>query len=44
MHLVLDLGLGEGGLVVDAPEDGLQALVDEALLEEGVEGFEDAAS
>ena len=40
--LVLDLGFGEGGLVVDAPKDGLEALVDEALLEEGVEGFEDA--
>ncbi len=30
--LVLDLGLGQSGLVVGAPVDGLQALVDIALL------------
>ena len=40
MLLVLDLGFGEGGAVVDAPVDGLEALVDEALLEEVVEGLE----
>ena len=41
MHFVLDLGLGEGGAVVDAPVDGLEALVDEAVLEEREEGFSD---
>ena len=42
--LVLDLGLGEGGAVVDAPVDGLEAFVDEAVFEEVVEGLDDAAS
>ncbi len=41
MHLVLDLGLGEGGPVVDAPVDGLEALVDEAVLVEVEEGLGD---
>ena len=40
--LVLDFGVGEGGAVVDAPVDRLEASVDEALLEEVVEGFDDA--
>ena len=40
--LVLDLGFGEGGLVVDAPVDGPEAFVDEALLEEVEEGLGDA--
>ena len=40
--LVLDFGFGEGGAVVDAPVDGLEALVDEAFLEEVVEGLDDA--
>jgi hypothetical protein len=44
VHLVLDFGFGEGGAVVDAPVDRLEAAVDEALLEEAVEGFERAAS
>ena len=42
MHLVLDLGFGEGGAVVDAPVDGLEAAVDEAFFEEAVEGLESA--
>src|SRR5215469_4840908 len=42
VHLVLDLRLSEGGSIVDAPVDGLQALVDEALLEKVVESFDDA--
>ena len=42
MQLVLDFGFGEGGAVVDAPVDRLEALVDEAFLEEVVEGLEDA--
>ncbi len=42
MLLVLDLGFGEGGAIVDAPVHGLEALVDEALLKEAVEGFGDA--
>ena len=41
VHLVLDLGLGEGGFVVDAPVDGLEAFVDEAALEEVEEGLGD---
>ncbi len=41
VHLVLDLSLGEGGAVVDAPVDGLEAFVDEALFEEVVEGLDD---
>ncbi len=40
MGRVLDLGLGEGGAVVGAPVDGLEALVDEAALVEAVEGLE----
>ena len=43
MHRILDFGLGEGGVVVDAPVDRLEAFVDEAALEEGVEGLEDGA-
>ena len=39
---VLDLGFGESGLVVDAPVDGAEAFVDEALFEEVVEGLDDA--
>src|SRR6202012_3717156 len=42
VHLVLDLGLGERGAVMPAPVDGFEALVDEALFEEAVEGFGDA--
>ena len=42
MHLVLDFGFGQGGAVVDAPVDGLEAAVDEAFLEEAVEGLEGA--
>ncbi len=42
MLLVLDLGFGERGFVVDAPVDGAEAFVDETLLEEVVEGFDDA--
>ena len=38
--VVLDFRVGEGGAVVDAPVDGLEAAVDEALFEEAVEGFE----
>ncbi len=38
---VLDFGFGEGGAIVDAPVDGLEALVDEALFEEVVEGLGD---
>ena len=41
MLLVLDFGFGEGGLVVNAPVDGAEAFVDEVLLEEVVEGFDD---
>ena len=41
MLLVFDLGLGERGAVVPAPVDRLEALVDEALLEESVEGLDD---
>jgi hypothetical protein len=41
MHLVFDFGFGEGGAVVDAPVDRLQSLVDEVLLEEFVECFDD---
>ena len=40
--LVLDFGFGEGGAVVDAPGDGLEAFVDEAVLEEVEEGLGDA--
>ena len=40
--LVLDLGLGQGGAVVDAPVDRLEAAVDEAFLEEAVEGLQRA--
>ena len=32
--LVFDFGFGEGGLIVDAPVDRLEALVDETLFEE----------
>ena len=39
--VVLDLGLGQRGAVVDAPVDRLQSLVDQSLLEEGVEVFDD---
>ncbi len=42
MLLVLDFGFGEGGAVVDAPGDGLEAFVDEAVLEEVEEGLGDA--
>ena len=35
MVLILDLRLGEGRLVVHAPVDGAQALVDEAVFVEG---------
>ena len=41
VHFVLDLGLGEGGAIVDAPVDGFEALVDEAVFEEGEERFGD---
>jgi hypothetical protein len=40
--LVLDFGFGERGAVVDAPVDRLEAFIDELLLEEVVEGFDDA--
>ena len=40
VHLVLHLGLGQGGAVVPAPVDGLEPAVDEAALEELVEGLE----
>src|ERR1700720_2892616 len=40
--VVFDLGFGERGAVVDAPVDGLEALVDELLFEEVVEGLDDA--
>ena len=40
--LVLDFSFGEGGAVVDAPGDGLEAFVDEAVLEEVKEGLGDA--
>src|ERR1017187_1595930 len=42
VHLVLDLRLGQGGAVVDAPVDGLEAAIDEALLKEAVKGFKGA--
>ena len=42
MVRVLDFGFGEGGAVVDAPGDGLEAFVDEAVLEEVEEGLGDA--
>ena len=42
VHLVLDLGLGEGGAVVDAPVDRLEAAIDEAFFKKAVEGFESA--
>ena len=42
MHLVLDLGLGQGGAVVDAPVDRLEPAIDEAFLKEAVKGFESA--
>ncbi len=42
MRLVLDFSLGEGGAVVDAPVDGLESAIDEALLKEAVEGLEGA--
>ena len=38
--LVFDLGLGQGGPVVDAPVDGALALVDLAVLEEGAQVLE----
>ena len=41
MVLVLDLGLGEGGLEWDGPIDGLLAAVDEALFDEAGEGAKD---
>ena len=41
MVVVLDLGFGQRGAVVDAPVDRLESLVDETLLEEGVEVFDD---
>jgi hypothetical protein len=40
--LVLNLGFGEGGAIVNAPVDGLESAVDEALLKEAVEGFKSA--
>ncbi len=40
--LVLDFGFGESGFVVDAPGDGLEVFVDEAVLEEVIEGLGDA--
>ncbi len=42
VHLVLDFGLGQSGAVVDAPVDRLESAIDEALLEEAVEGLEGA--
>ena len=42
MLLVFDFGVGQGGAVVDAPVDGLEAAIDKALFEEAVEGFEGA--
>ena len=42
MVLVLDLGLGQGGAVVDAPVNRLEAAVDEAFLEKAVEGLQRA--
>jgi hypothetical protein len=42
VHLVLDLGLGQRGAVVDAPVNRLEAAVDEAFLEEAVKGLEGA--
>ena len=42
MLLVLDFSFGEGGAVVDAPGDGLEAFVEEAALEEVEEGLGDA--
>ena len=40
--LILDFRLGEGGAVVNAPGDWLEAFVDEAVLEEVEEGLGDA--
>ena len=40
MHLVLDFGLGQRGSVVDAPVDGLEPAIDEALLKKAVKGLE----
>ncbi len=42
MHLILDLGLGERGAVVDAPVDRLQAAIDKAFFEKAVKGLEGA--
>ena len=39
---ILDFGLGQGGAVVDAPIDGLEAAVNEALLKEAIKGFQSA--
>ena len=41
MLFVLDLGFGEGGLVVDAPVDGAETLVDETFFQEVVKGLDD---
>jgi hypothetical protein len=43
VHFVLDLGVGEGGTVVDAPVNGLEAAINKAFFEEAVEGFESAS-
>ncbi len=39
---VLDFGFGQGGAVVNAPVNGLEAAVDEAFLKKSVKGFERA--
>ena len=43
VHFVFDFGFGEGGAVVDAPVDRLEAFVNKVLLEEFVEGFDDTS-
>ena len=42
VHRVLHLGFRQGGAVVDAPVDRLEAAVDEALLEEAIKRLERA--